>query len=719
MPSPLMRLLRPRSLAIVGASPDKGTIGSNVLVNIERTGFKGPLHLVSRNREEINGRACVKTIDDLPEGVDAVILVVPAAGVREAVEACVRRKVGGAFVFAAGFGEAGEDGQRQQREIVAIARAGDLAMLGPNCIGLVNFVDGLPLTFEPVEIERIGLASGDAQAKTRIAGPGVCAITQSGGMAGNLRMALSAKGVPVAYAISTGNEAVIGATDLIGALIDSPDVSLFAVFVEQIGEPELFIELAGRARKLGKPIVLMHSGRSARSQEAARSHTGALAGDYAVMKASVEHAGVVVVDTPDELFDVAAILARYPAPSGDGAAVTTNSGAIRGFALDIGEDVGLAFAELSAATNARLKTIVPDFATIDNPLDLTAQTMSKPSMFGDSAAALLADPNVGAVMAAAMPGGPKQQLDKWRSLAPVLSAATKPTALVFMGDGAPLEADMLAEIAASRVPFFRSPERALRALKSVAAYGRSRTTSAEPGATTNQAALDIAGKGPIAEYRGKVLLAKVGITVPAGRLAKTADDAVKIAAGIGFPVALKAQADALAHKSDAGGVALGLADETALRAAFERVSGAVRRAQPELVLDGLLVERMAPRDGLEMIVGARRDPAWGPMLVVGIGGIWTEVISDVRLIPAGAGPAAIERQIRSLKAAKLLAGYRGAAPRDIAALVRTLSTLGAIMLATPRLTDIEINPLMVYAEGHGVLALDALLVVESQNRRAD
>ena len=700
MPTPLERLLRPRTLGLVGASPDPHTIGNNVLVNIERAGFTGALHLVSRNRDGIDGRPCVRSIDDLPEGVDAVILVVPAAGVREQIAACVRRKIGGALVFAAGFGEAGEAGRREQAEIKRIARDGNLAMVGPNCIGLVNFVDRVPMTFEPVNL-------------APFKGPGVCAITQSGGMAGNLRMALLTKGVPVAYAISTGNEAVVGATDMIGALIESPDIALFAILVEQIGDPAQFLTHAGRARDLGKPIVLMHSGRSARSREAAKSHTGALAGDYAVMKAAVENAGVIVVDTPDELFDVSAILARYPSPGSGGAAVTTNSGAIRGFALDIGEDIGLGFAELSAATCATLKAALPDFATIDNPLDLTAQTMSRPSMFGDSAAALLADAAVGSVMVAAMPGGPRQQQDKWRSLQPVLSAATKPTALVFMGDGQPLEPSMLAEIAAARVPFFRSPERALRALRHVAAHGEMRTRAGgrRARAVTEASPIDVAGQGEIAEHRGKTLLARAGIMVPAGRLATTADQAERVAAELGFPVALKAQADALAHKSDAGGVALGLADSASVRSAFERITRDVARAKPGLVLDGVLVEAMAPRGGLEMIVGARRDPAWGPMLVVGLGGVWTEIMSDVRLIPADARAAEIERAIMTLKAAKLLTGYRGQPARDVTALARTLSTLGAIMLASPRLTDIEINPLMIYANGDGVLALDALLVM--------
>ena len=698
MPLPLQRLLRPRSIAIVGASPDPLTPGNNALVNLERAGYAGPVHLVSRNRSEIGGHACVRTIDDLPEGVDAVVLIVPAPAVRDAVEACVRRNVGGALVFAAGFGETGEAGRREQRAIAEIARAGNLALLGPNCIGLVNLAGRIPLTFEPVELKPAS-------------GPGVCAVAQSGGMAGNLRMALTAKGVPVAFAVSTGNEAVLSATDIGLALVESPDVALFAFFVEQIIAPQQFLDLAGRARAAGKPVVLLHSGKSARAAEAAQSHTGALAGNWAVMKAFAEHAGVVVVETPDELFDTVSILARYPAPPDKPLAVSTNSGAIRGFALDLAEDIGLAFAGLSEATGARLREILPDFATIDNPLDLTAQTMQKPSLFGDSAAAMLADPEVGGVIVAAMGGGPGQQLAKWNAMKPALIGASKPVAYVVMGDGAALDRTTQDDIDASRVPFFRSPERALRAFRHVASYGRALAAAREAEQDVPVAPIDFGASGTIAEHRGKRVLASAGIAVPNGRLARTLADAEAVAAEIGYPVALKAQADALAHKSDAGGVAIGIASLAELRAAYLRVETSISGAMPDLRLDGVLVEAMAPKGGQELIVGARRDPAWGPVLVAGLGGVWTEALGDVRLIPARASPARIEAALRSLRAARLLGPFRGAPARDVAAVARTLATLGALMLASPRLAEIEINPLMVYGEGEGVLALDALLVM--------
>ena len=692
------RLLRPQSLAVVGASPEPFSLGGNVLANIERFGFAGDLHLVSRSRTEINGRACVGTIDELPAGVDTVVLVVPVPAVKEAIAACVRRGVGGAVVFASGFGELGEEGRRAQDEIAAMAKAAGIALLGPNCLGLINFVDQVPLTFEPVQP---GVPWG----------PGICAIAQSGAMAGNIRMALHGGNVPVAYTFSTGNEAVLGAEDVIGGLLDDPAVRLFSVFVEQIRYPKRFLTLAAEARRRGKPIVLMHPGRSARSREAAKSHTGALAGDHAVMRAFVASEGVVLVESLDELFDVSRLLARYPRPAAGGAGIMSNSGAIRGFALDFCEQIDLPLPELAAATCDELKQVLPDFATIDNPLDITAQGMQKPSIFGDSAQALLRDSQVEALLVAAMGGSPAQQMAKWKSMRPVLEAAEKPVALAYLGDSAPLSSDCLAEIKNSGVPFFRSPERAMRAFAHMMRYGRA-LTEAQQRADLSVAVSGPVPPGPMVEYRGKAMFAEAGIAVPRGELARTSDDAVRVARALGFSVVLKAQAAALMHKSDVGGVAVGIADEPALRTAWDTMTARVAAARPDIVLDGILVEAMAPPGGVELIAGARRDPAWGEVLMVGLGGIWAEALGDVRLLPAEASAGRIAAELDRLKGARLLHGYRGSPACDLHALTDALMRIGALLRAVPTLTEIDVNPLVVYPAGQGVLALDALLVAE-------
>ena len=692
------RLLRPRSLAVVGASSEPLSLGGNVLANIERFGFAGDLHLVSRTRSEINGHACLPTIDDLPQGVDTAVLMIPVPAVKEAIAACVRRGIGGAVVYASGLGEMGDEGRRQQDEIAAMAKDAGLAVLGPNCLGLINFVDQVPLTFEPVE-------------PVVPSGPGICAIAQSGAMAGNIRMALLAGNVPVAYTFSTGNEAVLGAEDIIEGLLDDPAVQLFSVFVEQIRHPKRFLTLAAQARRRGKPIVLMHPGRSVRSREAAKSHTGALAGDHAVMRAFVASEGVVLVESLDELFDVSRLLTRYPQPAAGGAGIMSNSGAIRGFALDFCEQIDLPLPELAAETCAELKQVLPDFAAIDNPLDITAQGMQKPSLFGDSAQALQHDPQVGALLVAAMGGSPTQQMAKWKTLRPVLEGADKPVAVAYLGDNWPLSKEFLADIKDSGVPFFRSPERAMRAFAHMMRYGRT-LAETEARADLAVAVLGAVPKGPVAEYRGKAMFAEAGIAVPRGELARTTNDAVRIARELGFPVVLKAQSPALMHKSDVGGVAVGLVDEAAVRAAWDTITARVAAARPDLVLDGVLVEAMAPRGGVELIAGARRDPAWGEVLMVGLGGVWAEALGDVRLMPADAGVRQIEAELNRLKGARLLHGYRGIPPCDLPALVDGLMRIGALIRAIPTLSEIDVNPLVVYPAGQGVLALDALLVPE-------
>jgi len=691
------RLLRPQSLAIVGASPEPFSIGGNVLRNVDRFGYGGALHLVSRTRNEIDGRACVPTIDDLPMGVDAVVLVIPAQAVTEAVAACARRGVGGVVVFASGFGESGAAGQRQQDAMATIARDAGMVVIGPNCLGLINFIDGVPLTFEPVEPQTPE-------------GPGACAIAQSGAMAGNIRMALLAKNVPVAYTFSTGNEAVLAAEDVIEGLLEDPAVGLFPVFVEQIRQPQRFLSIAARARELAKPIILMHPGRSERSREAAKSHTGALAGDYAVMRTFVEREGVVLVDGLDELFDVSALMVHRPRPPGLGVAIMSNSGALRGLALDFCDNINLDLPVLADETVATLKDVLPDFATIDNPLDITAQGMQKPSLFGDSARALLSDPAVGALLVAAMGGSPAQQMAKWRSLRPALESADKPVALAYLGDDAPLSPECLEDIRESRVPFFRSPDRAMRALGRMMRYGRALAAGREQGAIVPAASPELFDAGPLAEHRGKAVLAAAGIAVPRGQLATGLAEARSIAAAIGYPVVLKAQAAALMHKSDVGGVAVNIADEAALETAWQKMTAAIAAAKPDLKLDGILVETMAPSGGLELIAGARRDPNWGAVIVIGLGGIWAEALNDVRLMPADAGPKRIAAELDQLKGAKLLRGYRGMPPRDVEALVAVLMQLGGLIRANPQLTEIDINPLMIYGQGQGVLALDALLV---------
>lgn len=693
----LARLLKPRSLAIVGASPEPFSVGNNLLVNLRRFSFAGDLHLVSRSRSDIDGIPCVASIDELPDGIDAAVLIVPAQAVGESLAACARRKMGGVVVFASGFSEQDDAGAKMQNEFAAMAREAGLAVLGPNCIGSVNYTDGVPLTFEPVE-------------PCTPKGAGVCVIAQSGAMQGNIRYALMGRGVPVAHSISTGNEAVISAEDFLDLLIADDGISCFSLFVEQIRNPQRFLKLASRAKAHGKPIILLHPGKSTEAAEAARSHTGALAGDHAMMKAFVERAGVIVVSGLDELFDVTTLVARYPKPVTGGVAVLSNSGALRGFSLDFCAEIGLQLPTLAPMTQQRLQETLPSFATISNPLDITAAGMQKPSLFGDSAAALLDDPAIGFLLVAAMGGGKPQQLAKWHAMKPVLMAAQKPVAVTYMGDDYPLDATFMEEMRASGLPFFRSPDRALRAIARLSAHGSTQSLIADSAQTCS---LVVSGaSGTLAEWKGKDFLQRLSIKIPRGALAKTVEEAQMIARDIGYPVVMKAQSDRLAHKSEAGGVVINIASDEALRDAWTRLEFNIRTYDKNLQLDGILVEEMALRGATEMIVGAKRDANWSPMLVVGLGGIWTEALHDAVSLPATAGAAEIEHALTQLKGAAILRGLRGEKPRDVEALVDLILKVGALMRSNEKIAEIDINPVNLYAQGHGCVALDALFVME-------
>jgi acyl-CoA synthetase (NDP forming) len=694
IPAKVGRLLRPKSVAIVGASPDHGSIGANALENLLRAGYRGEIHLVSRSRKEINGRPCVPSIDDLPLGVDAVVLVVPEAVVVDSVAACARRQAGSAVVFASGFAETGGEGKDKQDRITAIARASGLGVIGPNCIGFRNFADGVALTCEPVVDDVPSHREGAA------------VIAQSGAMTSNLRLALLAKGVPITCAISTGNEAVLGVEDFLADGLERPGNRLFALFIEQVRRPALFLDLVRRARREGKPIVLLHPGRTANARETAKSHTGAFAGDYQVMRAVLEHEGVVLVDTMDELFDTTAMLARWPEPSSLPIGAISNSGAFRGIAHDFCGDIGLPIATLAEDTKTKLKAMLPAYAAIDNPLDITTVGLANPRIFGDTAHAVLDDPGVGGAVLAFIPGAPEFQMVRCRSLLPAIEHSVKPVAFSMFGDETHLVEEFPRTLRERNLPLFRSPDRALRAMAHVNAYGRARARCASAPPELAQP-IRIGEQGPVAEYRAKDYLRMLGIAVPQGGLATSVDEACAIAKSIGYPVVLKAQSAALMHKSDAGGVIINIGDQAALRAQWSVLQTNIARAKPGLALEGVLIEGMA-KPGLEMIVGARRDPEWGPVLVIGLGGIWTEALKDVALLSPDVSEDEIIAALGTLKGAALLDGLRGAAPSDKRAIAQIAGKLGALMRATPDLLDIEINPLVAYPTG--ALALDALMI---------
>lgn len=697
--SPVDRALRPRSIAVIGVSATPGSAGRNALNNLVAGGFAGDIHLVSRSGVEIDGRTSVATVSDLPDGIDLAILAVPASAILETVEACAAKGVGVGIIFASGFAELGEEGKAAQDALVAAAEAGGMRLIGPNCLGYRNYVQPM----------YVGFSGGMTPTLSPSGGHSVAVLTQSGGMMAHLTLALTARHLPLSYGVSTGNEASLGIEDFLADFANDEATRSVIVFAEQVRRPADFLAAVSACRDKGKAVVLMHPGRSERAQEAAQSHSGAMAGNYAAMRTLVSHAGAVIVETLEELVDVAEVLARTGPPSG-GVGIVTTSGAFCGIALDYCDTIGVDVPRLAPATLEGLTAVLPSYAQPANPLDLTTQPQREPDLLGKGLQALLDDPAIGSVVVAITPGGPGQAVKYFDGLQPALSQAKKPVSLAIMGDGSPLPEDFLERVRDAKVAFTRSPERALRAQAAAIDFGRNlaRARNVVPSTAATET-VDLSGGDPVMpEYKAKTLLAGLGVQVPPGDLARNADEATAIAARIGYPVVLKAQAADLPHKSDVGGVALSIADDAGLREAWTRMMADVGRARPELVLDGLLVEKMGER-GLEMILAARRDPDWGVILVVGLGGVWTETMKDFRILPADLSEADIAEEILRLKAASLLSGGRGTVVRDRAAVAEVAARLGRFMLANPSVGEIEINPLVVHAEGQGVVALDALI----------
>ena len=689
-------MLRPRSIAIVGASPSPGSLGAGVLANLERFGFGGDVHLVNARRPEINGRPCVIATSALPQGVDCAVLAIPHSGVLDAVAGCAARGVGGVIIFAAGFAEAGPKGVELQAEISRIARDYDMAISGPNCLGHINYVDGIPLTFSactPVPLagrRSIGI------------------VSQSGAMATVLRAALHPRDISISFSVSTGNEALNGSEDFLDYLIDDESTHVLLMMVEQFRHPRRFLSLARKAHAAGKPIVLLHPGRSAAARMSAKTHTGAMSGDYDVMRALVSHAGVALVDTLEELLDLGELMVRWPSLPRGGTAVISDSGAFKAMVLDFCETSDLDLPEPLGTTRSSLNALAPDLILPTNPLDVTAQSLVDPDLYRKAMKPFLDDERYGSLVLAVVLSSPTHSE---RKMMPIIGALRdfgppKPVVFAMMGEDSEVAPEIIGKLRGLGVPFFRSPERALRAL---ARLNSLRAPQPAPPTPVAEPAGTRLPSGVIPEYAAKRILAEAGIPFPRAELVNDLHDAQLAAARIGYPVVLKAQSSGLAHKSDIGGVVLGIADDESMAEAWRKLDANISKARPDLRLDGYLVEAMA-RPGVELIVGARNDPDWGPVLVVGLGGIWAEALRDVRVLPADVAPAAIIRELRKLKSALLLTGFRDGSARDLGTVAKIVSRLGQFVGEHPEIVEIDVNPLIVYLEQEGALAVDALIV---------
>lgn len=695
----LDRFLRPKSVAVVGASDKPGALGATLLTNLDRNGYAGAVYPVNPKRDEIMGKRCYASVDALPEGVDVAVLAIPRTGVLDAVKGLAARKCGGVVIFSAGFAEGGEEGLAEQREIARIALEAGMVVEGPNCLGLVNYVDRIPLTF--VETNAVPPAGKRA----------IGIVSQSGAMAAVLGTMLLARDAGVSYSVSTGNEAASGVEDYVNWLVDQDDTHVIAMIVEQFRKPQAFLAAARRAKAAGKPVVLLHPGKSSAARESAATHTGAMAGDYKLMRAMVARAGVIFAETLEELGDIAEIAVRCPAlPSGK-TAVLGESGAFKALTLDLAEELDLPLAELHDEDSPLLRAALPPFVPVSNPLDITAQGLSEPAIYTRCVEALLDDDRVGTVFAGIIQA---EAITCQIKFPPILAAVegktlSKPVIFAGLDEGADVPAERIAALRAAGIPWFPTTERALRAVTRLTHWAAQDLSANDLPATPLPGLADV--HGVIPEYKSKELLGPLGVSFPKGGFADSANAAVAAADAVGYPVAMKAQAAALGHKSDAGGVILNLADAAAVREAWTRIHANVAAYSASIRLDGVLIEAMGKR-GMEMIVGAKNDPEWGPVVLAGFGGVTAEILQDVRLLTADLTQGTVEAELMKLKSAALLSGYRGSPALDVSALAALIVKVGQVLRAEPSIREIDLNPVILHPQGEGVVALDALMLVE-------
>ncbi|MBJ7556464.1 acetate--CoA ligase family protein [Marinomonas spartinae] len=697
-------ILNPKTVAIVGMSSKPGSAGRVVLNNLLDGGFNGEIYLVGRSGGQIDGRQVLTEIAQLPEGIELVILMLPSSAVLDAIKACVSRGVRSAVCFASGFAEMGQEGRHLQLEMADIANSGNMSLLGPNTVGYFNYVNGFYVMMVELELP------------TRLDpnnGPAVAVVAQSGGIGAHIAASLKARGVPLSYMVTTGNEAQTGLSDMIRYYATDEHTGAIVVYAEQIRSASEFIDAVKEARHHGKGVVLLHSGRSERSQEAAKSHTGALSGNHAAMQLITEYSGVTIANSLEEAIDTTQLLLRYPIAPDGGLGLVTASGAICGLAQDYIEQLNLEMPPLSAEQVKALKEHLPEFLPPRNPLDLGTLSSYQPDLIEKGVKALLADPSIGSVLVS-MPLPTKEASLVWLGYyLEATKGSNKPAIYVMQNEDVPLSPEFIEEARKHRAIIMRSPERAMRALANVTRFGRQQALQQQQNTLDKKEAIAslTLNKGTQPEWVGKKILEQLSIPTPTGSLATTFDEAIHIANEIGYPVVIKAQSADLTHKSDAGGVLLNIKDEDALRVAWSKLYDNVNKARPDLTLDGVLVEKMGQK-GLELLVGASRDPQWGPILMVGLGGVWVEVLGDVQLMPPQLPKEAIIAKLNSLKSKKLLNGFRGEPAVDLEAVADVVATVGQLMSERPEITEIDINPLVAFATGQGVVAQDVLMVID-------
>ncbi|MEC6408619.1 acetate--CoA ligase family protein [Achromobacter xylosoxidans] len=698
----LARLLDPASIAIVGASDNPDKIGGRPIHYMRRHGYAGTLYPINPQRAEVQGERAWPNLAALPAAPDLAIVAVAGEQAVRAVDDCAALGVSAAIVISAGFSETGEAGRALQDAMTARARAAGMRIVGPNSQGLANFGNGAIASFSTMFLE---VAPGD--------GP-VAVISQSGGMCAMVYGLLRQRGIGVRHVHATGNEADVSVAELACATLCDPEVGCVLLYLESLRDAGPLAEAAALARARGVPLIVVKSGRSEAGARAAASHTGALANEDRAVDAFFEHHGILRARDPQELVRYAELALRSPLPQGPRVVVVSNSGASCVLASDAAAERGLEIAPLAPATQQALAGRLPGYATTVNPVDITAALLSNNGLFGQVLPVIGADPAADMFLLDIPVAGRGYDVDSFaKDAAGFAQAASRPVVVVAWQD------NVAATFRARGLPVYADEIQAMDALSALLRLRRLRerdgVAPASQSAVAADPAPDAAG-GFLSEAASLALLAGNGLAVIEHAVCHTADEAIAAWRRIGAPVALKACSAQLPHKSEHGLVALGLDDETALRAAFSHQAQTLGKLNVRD--DAWLVARM--QRGLhECALGARVDPVLGPVVMIGSGGKYVEALRDVAVLMPPFDAAQVVEKLRGLRIGALLQGVRGDPPADVAALAQQAVALGNYALAAgPRLASVDINPVMVGAVGQGAVAVDALVELHAASQPA-
>jgi len=703
MRTDLERFFSPRAIAIVGASQDLNTISGQPLKFLKTHGYQGKLFPVNPRYPEVAGIKCYASLAEVPETPDLVLILVNASRVADMLRQCGAKGVPYVIIFSSGFSEVGGGGVDMQRQLAEIAREFDIGVIGPNCQGMINPKDKVYAGFGSVFN-----AEYDAGM--------VSMVSQSGGFGFSV-MNLSAKdgGLDFRQMVTTGNEIGVSTLDFIEYFIRDPETQVIAGYIEGLKDARRLVEVGDRALAAGKPILMWKVGNTEQGQKAAASHTANLGGAMALYLAAFRQAGIIQVHDIQDVTDFGRAFRGGRLPRGNRLAIITISGGAGILMTDECIAGGMQVAELAPETREKLRTIVPSYGSLLNPIDVTAAIFNDLSLINRTLQTIVDDPNVDcvAMINASLQGEIAQKVAT--EIVAVASKTDKPIAIAWSARDA-VAPEAYALLDGAKIPHYKSPVRCGRALVALSQFAASRRRREARRQETPlrierpAAKQSLAGKtADVTEHAAKRILAEYGIPVTQEELAKGADEALAAAKRIGYPVALKVQSPDISHKTEARAVRLNIGSDGELAFAYEEVLSNARAYRKSARIEGVLVQEMV-KDGLEAILGVSNDALFGPAVMFGLGGIFAEVLKDVSFRLAPVTTAVAHDMIREIKGYPVLAGARGRAEADVDALADAIVRLSALAIDLEgEVAELDINPLFVMEKGRGVKAADALI----------